>query len=186
MESFIGGKRVVKIFGCSFSFSCILLFAKFFWVKPYVAYFFLDDFFNPANLSFGQIFPVFFCKNFRNKTSKHFWQTRWALYTNGAMMLFWCSWIITGSGNLSLKLRAWNLRHSYNIQQMSIVMVKKLYRDSLVPPVGELRDVTPVLEAALSRRTLGRPSSIGTASTTCGGSPRRRFCGTSCRRRAAW
>jgi len=133
-----------------------------------------------------KFFPRFFLLEFSNKTSKHFWQTRWALYTNGAMMLFWCSWIISDSGNLSLKSRAWNLRHSYNIQQMSIVMVKKLYRDSLVPLVGGFRDAMPLLEAAFSRRTLGRPSSIGTASTTCGGSPRRRFCGTSCRRQAAW
>jgi len=43
-----------------------------------------------------------------------------------------------------------SLEHSYNIQQMSIVMVK-MYSDSLAPPAGGAGDATPVLEAALSR-----------------------------------
>ena len=50
-----------------------------------------------------------------------------------------------------IKLRFWNLLHSYNIQKMSIVMVKKLYRDSLTSLAGGLNDATPTLEAVLSR-----------------------------------
>jgi len=103
MESFIGGKRVGKIFG--HFIGPYSVFAKFFWVKFNAAYFLWMIFFGPANLSFGQtlcgkIFP--FLLNSWDTTSKHFWQTRWALYTNGVMMLFWCSWILSDSGNRSL------------------------------------------------------------------------------------